>query len=115
MHMAGAIQQQGVQKAAPWDRVGDRVRARMAQSETQLQAEEKAARDSGAAASAIGAPRQHRVMSSLANTTGSDDAAGVAAAVGGKGSASSGASAGANLAGMKGGNKKGKPIKRGGG
>ena len=83
----------------------------MAQAETQLQAEEKAARDSGAAAAAIGAPRQHRVMSSLANTTGSDDAAGVADAIGGKGSASSGASAGANLAGVKGGDKNGEADK----
>ena len=99
MEIAGSIRQQGYDRAIP--EVGERVRVRMKQAETQLLAEE-AARDSGAATPRLRQPRE---------LTSPSDAAGKAAAVGGKGSDPSGS----NLAGGKGGdNKRGKPIKRGG-
>ena len=99
MEIAGGLRQQGLDRAIP--EVGDRVRKRMKQAETLLLAEE-AARGSGAAAPRLRQPRE---------LTSPSDAAGKAAAVGGKGSDPSGS----NLAGGKGGdNKKGKPIKRGG-
>ena len=115
MEIAGSIQQQqqGYERAIP--EVGERVRARMKQAETQLLAEE-AARNSGAAAPRRRQPREltspsdATVGTPVGNIHG-DGAVRVAAAVGGKGSDPSGS----NLAGGKGGdNKRGKPIKRGG-
>ena len=113
MEIAGSIRQQGYDRAIP--EVGERVRARMKQAETQLLAEE-AARDSSAAAPRRRQPREltspsdATVGTPVGNIHG-DGAVRVAAAIGGKGSDPSGS----NLAGGKGGdNKRGKPIKRGG-
>ena len=118
MEIAGSIRQQGYDRKIP--EVGDRIRVRMKQAESQLLAEEalaeEAARDSSAAAPRRRQPREltspsdATVGTRVGNIHG-DGAVRAAVAVGGKGSDPSGS----NLAGGKGGdNKRGKPIKRGG-